>query len=99
MASRPTRAEIDAARWTKAQLAEWGVPWPPPKGWRRRLLAVAEPVDARSRRGPRSGVRTCPYAAGERHRCWPEWTWDGSAFVRTAAREQARDGGGEAAAP
>lgn len=20
--------------WSKKQLAEWGVPWPPPKGWR-----------------------------------------------------------------
>ncbi|WP_157914211.1 DNA cytosine methyltransferase [Methylorubrum populi] len=25
--------------WTKAQLAAWGVPWPPPKGWRERLTA------------------------------------------------------------
>lgn len=42
----PTRLvspeEIAATRsgnggWTKKQLAEWGVPWPPPKGWRRRL--------------------------------------------------------------
>lgn len=38
----PTPAEIEAARtpaggWTRAQLAEWGVPWPPPKGWRREL--------------------------------------------------------------
>lgn len=38
----PTPAEVAAARspkggWTKAQLAAWGVPWPPPKGWRRRL--------------------------------------------------------------
>ena len=36
--------EIEAARtpsggWTKAQLAAWGVPWPPPKGWKARLLA------------------------------------------------------------
>ena len=23
--------------WTKAQLAEWGVKWPPPKGWKKRL--------------------------------------------------------------
>jgi len=38
----PTREEIDAARtprgaWTKATLASWGVPWPPPKGWKARL--------------------------------------------------------------
>lgn len=25
--------------WTAAQLAEWGVPWPPPHGWRRELEA------------------------------------------------------------
>ena len=30
--------EIDANRsvrggWTKATLAQWGVPWPPPRGW------------------------------------------------------------------
>ena len=35
--------DIEAARtpkggWTKVQLAEWGVPWPPPKGWKQRLI-------------------------------------------------------------
>lgn len=24
--------------WTKETLAEWGVPWPPVKGWKQRLL-------------------------------------------------------------
>jgi len=24
--------------WTKATLAKWGVSWPPPKGWKKRLL-------------------------------------------------------------
>lgn len=38
----PSPAEIEAARtprgaWTRAQLAQWGVPWPPPGGWKRRL--------------------------------------------------------------
>ncbi len=38
-----TLAIIESARtpaggWTKAQLAEWGVPWPPPKGWKQELL-------------------------------------------------------------
>lgn len=42
----PTEAEIDAARtpaggWTKDQLAQWGVPWPPPKGWRKRLVRTS----------------------------------------------------------
>jgi hypothetical protein len=26
--------------WTKEQLAAWGVPWPPPPGWRQRLEAA-----------------------------------------------------------
>jgi hypothetical protein len=25
--------------WTKETLAGWGVPWPPPKGWKAALLA------------------------------------------------------------
>jgi hypothetical protein len=38
----PTPAEIEAAAshsgaWTAAQLAEWGVRWPPQKGWRAEL--------------------------------------------------------------
>jgi len=39
----PTAEEIEAARtpaggWTRAQLAQWGIPWPPPKGWKTGLL-------------------------------------------------------------
>lgn len=46
MTRSPTAAEIEAAKsprggWTRAQLAEWGVPWPPPKGWKQRLLRQA----------------------------------------------------------
>jgi hypothetical protein len=38
-----TETEILSAQtgnngWTKAVLAKWGVPWPPPKGWKRRLI-------------------------------------------------------------
>lgn len=40
-----TPQEIDAARtpaggWTREQLATWGVPWPPPKGWKDRLVST-----------------------------------------------------------
>lgn len=43
-----TAEEIDARRserggWSRRQLAEWGVPWPPPKGWRLALLAGENP--------------------------------------------------------
>lgn len=39
-----TLEEIENCRspkggFTKKQLAEWGVPWPPPKGWKEALLA------------------------------------------------------------
>lgn len=42
-ARRVTDAEIRAAQiapgeWTREQLAEWGVPWPAPRGWRTALL-------------------------------------------------------------
>ena len=41
-ASKPTANEIRVAQtpaggWTKIQLAAWGVPWPPPSGWRKAL--------------------------------------------------------------
>ena len=40
---RVSAEEIEAARsprggWTKATLAAWGIPWPPPAGWRQALL-------------------------------------------------------------
>ena len=42
----PTREEIETARtpnggYTKAQLAEWGVAWPPTKGWKRAITTDA----------------------------------------------------------
>ena len=43
-----TEAQIEAGRspkggWTRAQLAQWGVPWPPPKGWRNALTHGRDP--------------------------------------------------------
>jgi hypothetical protein len=42
---RVSREEIEACRtpaggysFTRERLASWGVPWPPPAGWRRALL-------------------------------------------------------------
>lgn len=42
MTEHITLEEILAKRtprgsWTRAQLAEWGIPWPPPKGWMQKL--------------------------------------------------------------
>lgn len=65
-----TAEEIDAAKsekggWTKATLAAWGVPWPPPKGWRE-MLIEGRPVPQPGVDGePASAVRpsACPEAA------------------------------------
>jgi len=43
MRTRITEDEIISKQtpkggWKREQLAEWGVPWPPPKGWKERLL-------------------------------------------------------------
>jgi hypothetical protein len=40
---RLTEEQIEAGRsakggWTRKKLAAWGVPWPPPHGWRWRLV-------------------------------------------------------------
>lgn len=48
MSLKLTEAEIDAARspkgaWTAKTLKGWGVPWPPPHGWKAALLK-GEPI-------------------------------------------------------
>lgn len=46
-----TAEEIEAGRserggFTAATLADWGVPWPPPSGWKATILAHGIPYDA-----------------------------------------------------
>lgn len=60
MTYRPTAAEIEAARttnggWKRSTLKRWGVPWPPPKGWRKRLLAQAPASSPATPPNPRRG--------------------------------------------
>ena len=31
-------AQTRKGGWTKKQLAQWGIPWPPPRGWKSRLI-------------------------------------------------------------
>jgi hypothetical protein len=43
----PEEDEIVASRtpaggWRKSTLAKWGVPWPPPRGWRKALAQMCE---------------------------------------------------------
>jgi hypothetical protein len=47
---RVTREEIERHRtpnggFTRATLAQWGVPWPPPKGWMARLIKGDNSLD------------------------------------------------------
>lgn len=30
--------------WTRKQLSDWGVPWPPPAGWKKKLIAKGSPL-------------------------------------------------------
>lgn len=51
MKTQITHEEIDAAKSAKggfkrATLEQWGVPWPPPKGWRKTIVAHGYPYDA-----------------------------------------------------
>ena len=56
-----TDTEIEAAKsprggFTRKTLAAWGVPWPPPKGWRRALIE-GRPIPEHRRRRSRSNGR------------------------------------------
>lgn len=57
-----SEAEILAARtprgaWTAKQLAQWGVPWPPPGGWKTQIIAYGYPYDP--------DLKAAPAPAGE----------------------------------
>ena len=43
MKHKPTKEEIEKAKtptggWVRETLEQWGVSWPPPKGWKKALL-------------------------------------------------------------
>jgi len=38
-------AQTPAGGWTRKTLAQWGVPWPPPKGWKNNLIRKSEKDD------------------------------------------------------
>src|SRR3954454_9975275 len=45
--ARLTRQELEAGKtpaggYNRRQLALWGIPWPPPKGWQQQLLGDTE---------------------------------------------------------
>jgi ribonuclease HI len=75
----PSKDEIAAAKtragWTRAQLAAWGVPWPPPRGWRGALIrehhegVTREPLDvpssARERTVSQQAKRRAPRVSAE----------------------------------
>jgi hypothetical protein len=47
-----TEADIEAGRspkggFTRAQLAKWGIGWPPPQGWKEALMSGGDDADPR----------------------------------------------------
>lgn len=40
------KGESGNGGFSRKQLAEWGVPWPPPKGWRKELIRQAREAEA-----------------------------------------------------
>jgi hypothetical protein len=52
MKKKLTTSDVENAKtvnggWTKKQLTDWGVSWPPAKGWKKALLG-SESFEARS---------------------------------------------------
>jgi hypothetical protein len=53
--------QTPAGGWTRAQLEEWGVPWPPPKGWKKGLTGKTK-----KRIVPNGAIkRPCPKCSNE----------------------------------
>lgn len=42
------QAKTAAGGYTREQLAAWEVPWPLPKGWKKKLLTNTEPTPPRA---------------------------------------------------
>ena len=42
----PNKRLHGCGAWTRAKLADHGIPWPPPKGWKKRLEVVASTKEA-----------------------------------------------------
>jgi hypothetical protein len=60
---RLTAEEIEAGKspkggFTRAQLAKWGVGWPPPQGWKEALLAGGQDTDPRLAPSPINPIVT-----------------------------------------
>ena len=75
---RLTAEEIEAGRsvcggWTRATLAAWGVPWPPPAGWQRRLLKDEAPGHGGPPRPIVIGRTGLENVIPEGAEWWPPW--------------------------
>jgi hypothetical protein len=78
---RLTAEEIEAGRsprggWTRATLAAWGVPWPPPKGWQQRLIHGDKPRKGEGKAVPPKAVLIGVTGAGNvipPDKDWPPW--------------------------
>lgn len=75
-----TAEEIEAGRsprggWTRATLAGWGVPWPPPHGWKRALKRGEKPAYRNHEDRRRDAVAAAEFALREYATRGPQADW------------------------
>jgi hypothetical protein len=97
MIGRLSPEEVEAGRsarggFTRAQLQEWGVSWPPRKGWLKRLTGrrsglSPEEIQARSQ-AKRSAPRTTPRRIGDA----PLYDGEAAPWEEEAARRAPKTG-------
>lgn len=84
----PSAREIEAGKtarggWSRKQLAEWGVPWPPPKGWKKQLIENGRVSPAQGGSSPVSRYLLLRTAGPERVKFVDSgWTEDEWAVIR-----------------
>jgi len=65
----PNKQEIEQAKtanggYTRTQLAKWGVDWPPPKGWKQKLIKQHEEWQTEKARKKIQALRSAHKVSG-----------------------------------
>lgn len=91
----PSPEEIEAARttsggWTRDQLAKWGVPWPPPSGWRHKL--EREWRASQSKKGETVAIEVRSLKKVHfRDPLRPDYAWCGEELIRKFGWPEAKE--------
>ena len=89
-----TDSQIEAAKsprggFTRETLAAWGVPWPPPRGWRRALIE-GRPIPERRPRRSRANGRKRPKVPGTSDQA-ESLVFAVASFLRERGHQEAAD--------